>query len=63
MEFTNEDIVKYLENIDVNEENALDFYKSCISDNYNTPQGFIFRKILSQLEVRHHIENLDLAVG
>lgn len=63
MEYTNEDISNYLEGLDINEENALDFYRNCIRDNYSTLQGFVFRKILSQLEVRHHIENLDLAVG
>ena len=63
MKFTNEDISKYLDSLDINEENALDFYRSSIRGDYNTPQGFVFRKILSQLEVRHHVENLDLAVG
>ncbi len=63
MDFTNEDIFNYLQSIDINEENALDFFRSSISDNYNTPQGYVFRKVLSQLEVRHHINYLDLAVG
>ena len=63
MEITNEDIKNYLQSIDVTEENALEFYNSCITDNYSTPQGYVFRKILSQLEVRHHIENLDFALG
>ena len=63
MEITNEDIINYLQSIDITEENALDFYRSCITDNYDSPQGYIFRKVLSQLEVRHHIEQLDFALG